>query len=165
MAYNTIKIKKYSDHIEEFAAAAAITPGMLIELTSSETVQAHSVSGGNVTPVMIALEDELQGNGISDAYVAGDRVQCWIPYPGDMFYGLLEDGQKVVIGDKLESNGAGYLQKHAPESWESADAQAANTIYSKPIVGIALEAQDLSTLEGSESSLAENSQRIKVMVV
>ena len=38
---NTIKLKKYQDIINEYEAEAAITPGMLIELTSSNTVQAH----------------------------------------------------------------------------------------------------------------------------
>jgi len=35
MAYNTIKLKKYLDIIEEYTPAASITPGMLLELTSA----------------------------------------------------------------------------------------------------------------------------------
>ena len=45
MSYNTIKIVKHSDNIEEYAAAAAIYPGSLLELTTSNTVQVHSTAG------------------------------------------------------------------------------------------------------------------------
>ena len=48
MAYNTMKVKKYSDNVEELVAAAAITPGMLVEVATAGTVQAHSTAGGTV---------------------------------------------------------------------------------------------------------------------
>jgi len=163
--FNTIKIKKYEDIIIEKAANAAITPGMLIELMSTDKVRAHATAGGNVIPIMFALEDELQGKDIDEAYAAADKVQCWIPRAGDVVLALLADGQNVSIGDALQSDGAGYLTKYVLESWESADAQAANKIYDKVIVGIALEAQDLSALDGSNSSLTANSKYIKIMVV
>ena len=93
MSYNTIKIKKYSDVIEEYAAAAAIIPGMLIELTTDNTVKAHATSGGNVLP-MFALEDELQGRGIDTSYAAAEKVQCWIPNRGDV---VLERIGSIVV--------------------------------------------------------------------
>ena len=76
MAYNTIKVKKYSDVIEEYSASAAITPGHLIELASATTVKVHATAGGNVLP-MFALENELEGEDIDDAFAANDKVQCW----------------------------------------------------------------------------------------
>lgn len=136
MAYNTVKVKKYSDVIEEYVAAATIYPGMVVELTSAGKVQAHSSAGGAVAPLMVALEDELQGKGIDDAYATDTPVQVWIPYRGDEFYGVLIDGESVVVGDALESAGNGYLKKHA----------------SGEIVGIALEALDLSGSSGEEES-------------
>jgi len=168
MAYNTIKLKKYSDVIEEFEANAAITPGMVVELMSTEKVRKHATASGNVIPVMVALEDELQGNGINDDYAAGDVVQVWIPGKGDQFYALLKDEETIVIGDALESDGFGKVKKHTVEATTSADVQEVNTIYSRPIIGIAMEAKDLSTLpEGSESSAtgAYYNPRIAVMVV
>jgi len=148
----TIKVKKYSDVIEEYDAVAAITPGMLLELTSAGKVQAHSTAGGNA-PRMIALEDELQGQGVNDAYAADDKVQCWIPYPGDQVYAILADGENVAIGDLLESNGAGMLQKHVAdvESFESNEAGSI-TVYPEQIVGVALEAINISDSSGAESS-------------
>lgn len=167
MAYNTIKIRKYSDNIAEYEAEAAITPGMLIELTSSETVQAHSTAGGNAVPIAFALEDELQGKGIDEAYADGDRVQCWIPYRGDAVYAILaDDSAAVSIGDLLESNGDGYLTKHVAdvESFESAETGSI-TVLPNQIIGIAIEALDLSDSSGAESSgsLGYN-KRIKVVI-
>src|SRR4030042_88936 len=98
MSYETVKLKKYLDIIEEYEADAAITPGMLIELNSDEEVKAHATAGGNVLP-MFALEDELQGHGLEDQFAAGDMVQCWIPNRGEVVYAILADGQNVAIGD------------------------------------------------------------------
>ena len=106
---NTIKVKKYSDVIEEFVAAGTITPGMLVELDTTGKVKAHSDEDGNVLP-MFALEDELQGKGIDDAYAVSAQIQCWIPGRGDMVYALLEDGEDVEVGEFLESAGNGKLQ-------------------------------------------------------
>jgi len=145
MAYKSIKVKNYSDVIEEYIAAAAITPGHLIELASATTVQVHSTVEGNVF-IMFALEDELQGNGIDDAYEALDPVQCWIPNRGDIVYALLEDGQNASVGDFLESSGSGTLQVHVSEteSWDQASGAGAITVPPNPIVGQAIEAVDLS---------------------
>jgi len=152
MAYSrdkaTIKLKKYLDIINEYDAEAAIIPGELIELTSSNTVQVHSTAGGNVLH-MFALEDELQGNGIDDAYAADDKVQCWVAVRGEEVYAILADGEDVAIGDFLESNGAGELVKHTPDT---ADSDDAITVYTNQIVGISLEDIDLSGSSGEESS-------------
>lgn len=108
MAKNTIKIKKYSDVVEEMKANAAITPGMLVEEMTTGNVRAHATPSGNAIP-MFALEDELQGKTIDDAFAENDQVQVWIPGRGDMVYGLLAQGQNVARGTFLVSNGDGYL--------------------------------------------------------
>jgi hypothetical protein len=154
---NTIIIKKYVDHIEEFVANAAITPGMLVELMSTNKVRAHATSGGGVLP-MFALEDALQGKGIDDDYAATDPVQVWVPVPGEIVYALIADGQTIAIGDFLESNGAGRLTKHTDDS-------AHDTVYTTHVVAMALEAIVLDG-SGSESSAdGDLYPRIKVMVV
>jgi hypothetical protein len=165
---NTIKLKKYLDIINEYEANATITPGMLIELMSTGKVRAHSTSGGNAVR-MFALEDELQGNGIDDNYSAADRVQCWNAVPGEEVYAILADGETIAIGDFLESNGAGLLQKHTSdvESFESAEAGSI-TVYPEQIVAQALEAIDMSGSSGTESSgdlTADHNKRIKVRIV
>jgi len=148
----TIKYKNYANIWEQYDAVAAITPGMLLELTSAGKVQAHSSAGGNALP-MFATEDALQGRSIDDAYVADDPVQVWVPGRGDIVLGILADGENVAIGDYLESNGDGKLKKHVAdvESFESAEAGSI-TVYPNQIVGQAIEAVDISDSSGGESS-------------
>lgn len=107
MAY-TIKIKKYSDVIEEYLAGAAITPGMFVELASTGKVVVNTSDGGYSLP-MVALEDELQGNDIDDDYALNDQVQVWVPYRGDMVYALLAAGESVSIGDEVYVDASGTV--------------------------------------------------------
>jgi hypothetical protein len=152
MAFNTIKLKKYLDVIIERIAYAAITPGMLCELYStSGYCRKHATSGGNAVPIF-ALEDELQGKGITDAYAAGDKVQLWVAQRGEEVNALLADGENVAIGDFLVSNGDGYLKKYAFDSAEKEDL----------IVAQALEAIDRSSSSGGDTNVTG---RIRVMVV
>lgn len=164
--HNTIKVKNYSDVVEEYDAVAAITPGMLIELTSAGEVQAHSNAGQNVLP-MFAAEDELQGKGIDDDYAADDKVQCWIPGRGCIVYAILADGNDVNPGDFLESNGAGLLQKYTADvdSYES-NVAGSFTVYSNQIVGVALDDIDISDSSGAESSGERGyDKRIRVRII
>jgi hypothetical protein len=168
MAYRTIKVKNYLNVFEEYEANAGITPGMLIELMSTGKVRKHATAGGNVLP-MFAMEDSLQGKTIEEAYIAADKVQCWVPTRGDMVNALLRDEQTIAIGDFLESDGEGRLQKHAAdkESFQSGDNAADWTISVLPlqIVGVAVEAKDLSVLpEGSESSAGGDYHNPRVLI-
>jgi hypothetical protein len=164
--YNTIKLKNYVNVFIEKEANAAITPGMLIELMSTDKVRKHA-SAGKDAYIMFAIEDGMQGKGIADAYAAGDQVQCWIPTRGDEVYAILADAQNVVIGDWLVSNGDGLLQKDVKtyESWESADSQHAESIYSQRVVGIALEARDLSGSGSDSSAAGQYYPRLKIRIV
>jgi hypothetical protein len=158
MGYNTIKLKDMLHIREEYKAASAVTPGMLLELNGSSKVQAHSSAGQNILP-MVAYEDELQGKTIDEDYAADDPVQCWVPTRGDKAYLILADGQNITQGDFLESDGNGYVQKHEADS-------AGVVEYGHPIVGVALEDLDLSGSSGEESSgpLGYN-KRIKVQIL
>ena len=150
--YHTIKLKKHADVIEEIVATSAITPGMLLGLDGSNQVVPHSVAGGNAIR-MFALEDELQGKGINDAYAAADPVQVWFPGRGDEVYAILADGENIDEGDYLESNGDGLLKKHVSdvESFESAEPGSI-TVLPEQIVAQAVQAIDISDSSGAESS-------------
>lgn len=141
---NTIVVKSYNNVRLEKVAAAAITPGHLVELTSAGKVQKHSSAAGNVLP-MFAMEDYLQGKLISEDYAAAAPVQVAIPQRGDVIQARLADGESVVIGDQVESAGDGTLQKHVADS--STDIDGAY-----PLVGIALEALDFSGSSGEDPS-------------
>lgn len=150
MAYKTIKLKKYSDHIEELIAAAAITPGMLVEYTSEGKVQKHSVAEGNAIP-MFALEDEMQGKDIDDAYAEDDPVQVWIPIRGDQVWAILADGHEVFKADLLESDGNGYLQPHVADEG------------SAPILPLAIVGQALEDVDTSDSAVSISRIRIAII--
>jgi len=127
----------------EALAASAITPGMLVERLPADTFQAHSTALAGML-VMVAIEDNQQGNGIDVVYATGVRVFANAYGSGDLFFGLLDDGETVVIGDELESAGNGYVQKFT----------------SGVVIGIARSAVDMS-----DSSSADPSPRIIVEVV
>jgi len=158
MAHKTIVLK--GDPLQkEKVAAGTITPGDLIERTSAGKVQRHSTKGGDAFPIMFAIEDSLQGNEIGDNYSTGDQVQFVCPRPGDEIYAYLAQGENVSIGDPLESDGDGKLRKHTTKTVAASSAQElSETIYSQPVVGIALEALDLSTSADSDT-------RIKIEIV
>jgi hypothetical protein len=122
----------------------------------------HPNASGNVLP-MFALEDELQGGAIDDNYATGAKVQCWIPGRGDQVYGILADGQDVHVGDFLESNGAGYLQKFVGDvASESQPTEL--TIYPQAIVGIALENVD-SSADSSGTDFLVSNKRIVLRII
>jgi len=152
--------------MEGYGANAAITPGMLIEVMSTDKVRAHANAGQNALP-MFACEDELQGKGVTDDYAADDKVQVWIPGRGDQVNAILADGENASIGSFLESNGDGMLKVHVAdvESFESNEAGSV-TIYPLQIVGVAVDAVDLSDSSGGESSGALSyDKRIRVRII
>lgn len=151
---NTIKLKNYLNVFEEYEANAGITPGHLIEVMSTGKVRVHAAADGNCLP-MFAIEDDLQGKTIDEAYVAADRVQCWIPQRGDQVNAILADEETVAIGDFLVSAGGGELKKF--------DVAASAAVIEAPalIVGVALTALDLS----SSSAASVANTRIVVRIL
>lgn len=151
IAHNTIKLKKYSDVIEEHKAGGTIYPGMLLIMSAEDTVVAHNDNDPGAFTPMVALEDELQGKGIDDAYVTADQVQCWIPYRGDWVYAIAVDGTNYTVGSFVASNGDGYVKTYS----------------SGVPFGVVMKALDLSGSSGEESSEAPfgYNKRILVRVV
>ncbi len=128
---------------KERDAAAAITPGDLVEITSSDTVQVHSVAGGRVGLRWFAVENDIAGDDITHAYATGEVVQVHAAKPGDEVLARLADGENVAIGDFLSSNGAGRLQR---VTLDSSAFDAVDT----SIVAVALEAKDMSDSSGAD---------------
>lgn len=138
--------------IKELEAAAAITPGQLVERASGGTVQVHSTAGGNAQ-TLICVENDIAGDGIDDAYAAGENVRFAALRSGDEFYGFLADGSNAVIGSFLESDGLGDLRVLTADSAASTETQK--------IVGVALAALDMSGSAGVDPA----SRRLKVEAV
>ena len=114
----------------EAKAASTITPGDLIELTSSGTVRRHSTVGQQAIKAF-ALENDLVGQGIADDYDANDVVQYGVFPPGSEVYARLGAGLTAIRGDFLESNGNGTLK-------------AASTPVEQSLVGQAMETQSVA---------------------
>ena len=152
MANNTIIIKGLGVR-NEAIANAAITPGHLVELMSTAKVRVHATAGGAGVERAFAVEDDLQGNDIADAYSAGDMVQYNIMLPGDEVYALLANGENASIGSKLESAGDGTLRVVDTDT-------SVGTIAIQSQVAVALEAVDMSGSSG-----ADPSGRIKVRIM
>ncbi len=134
---NTVKVKSYANVHLEKVATAAITPGMLIELISTDKFQKHAVDSGAVVPIMFAIEDSYQGNAKTVDYAAADQVIGWIPGRGDVVEAIMEGDSTVtlVIGDKLRSAGNGNLEKFSEVSDDTGMESGAGEI-----VGVLLQA-------------------------
>lgn len=143
MAKQTIKLKKYTDIINEYDAGEAITPGMLVSVASDGDVDKNSSAGG-VCEKLFALEDELQGRTIDTDYDSGDPVQCWLATPGEEVLAWLANGEDVSIGDLLVSNGDGQLK--------AMTADSSGVVVEEYPIAVALEAVDMSGSSGVDPS-------------
>lgn len=110
---NTILLKGYlHQRHEEAVAASTISPGMLLELTTTNTIQGHTTAVGRAER-LVAKEDSLQGNTVDSTYAAGDIVLYHILQSGNVFLGLFVIGVAYAIGDLITSNGNGLFKKSA----------------------------------------------------
>ncbi len=138
---NTVKIKKYSDVIEELVADAEIIPGDLVQVMTTGRVRKHAGPDENAIP-MFALEDELQGKSIDDPYAEHDKVQVWIAGRGDIVQARLAANESVDIGDWLVSQNDGTLKEY-----DALAHSAADEVHPLKIVGQALEASSEVTVQ------------------
>lgn len=143
---NTITLKGTPIR-KEGVTDEAVTPGHLVELGGSNDVQKHSTAGGN-SQRAFALENDLVGDDIADAYDSGDTVQYGVFPAGGEVYALLAYGENVSKGAFLESDGNGALQAHVADS---------SDVQTEGLVGIALEAVNNTT--------TDSEARIKIEVL
>jgi hypothetical protein len=152
MALKTILLKGDGVSIERLANAA-ITPGHLIELMSTDKFRVHAIASGTHSSI-VALEDENQGREIGTAYTAANMVVARYLRPGDKALMILADGQTAAIGSYLESNGNGELKVLSP-------ASAGVSEYPRSVVGVAETAVDAS--DSATTSVAN--RRIQVTIL
>lgn len=96
---------------KELIAAATITPGMLVSITSAGKWTPHATAGGTALTAF-AVENDINGKGIDDNYVANDWVQTAILCPGSEVNAIVAAAAAaIVVGDQLVSNGAGGVKK------------------------------------------------------
>jgi len=137
-----IQLKGEGFH-EEGRAAAIITPGMLVALNSAGNLIPHGTAGGHAEKTF-ALEDALQGRGISDNYAVGELVAVGVQKSGDVVFAFLAAGEHCTPNEFLTSNGDGTLKVAG-----GTDVR----------IGVPLEEMDLS------DSAAEVDTRVRVRIL
>jgi hypothetical protein len=133
MAIRTIKCKGSFEY-EELEAGGAITPGMLIMVNSSNKVVVHATEGGRAEAAF-AMENELQGETVSDAFASGEVVPYLLPHKGSCVNALLKEGESVSINDELISAGDGHLKSRD---------NATSGVTVQETIARAMEAKDLT---------------------
>lgn len=154
--YSKIDIMTHGEPVsKEVQANGVITPGQLIERTSTAgDVQRHSTAGGNAAK-MFALSDVFLGKEIGVKYANDAKMRCQIFRPGDEVYAIIKDGTAaIVIGSFLESAGDGDLQLH--EADDSAALESPEAIVAQALVAI-----DLSSSSNADPSI----RRIPVEII
>jgi hypothetical protein len=92
---------------EDGAASEAITPGMLVQGTTS--IAKFSTAGGPA-PRRVAMERDEMGKDIDTAYAIGDTVKIANLVPGDRVNALIASGQNIAANAWLEPAGDGTLR-------------------------------------------------------
>ena len=90
-------------------AADAITPGMLIELNSTNGVIPHNVAGG-FSDKWVAVENDIAGDDFDHPYLAGEVCLFNACRQGDEVLLTINDGENIAIGEDLESAGNGKVR-------------------------------------------------------
>ena len=139
---DTILIKGDAWVTHEEVASVALTPGEFVTFNSTRQ---FALPAAGDTLKMIAIEDDIQGNEISDDYAVNNIARAAVPQPGSIVRAILTDGQNVPIGRELELDGNGTLI----------------TIGSNDAIAIALEAVDAS--DSAATPVA--SRRINVIIL
>lgn len=111
----TISLNVRNQHEKDFpleSASFPILPGMLVELNANRKLIPHDAAGTLPTPILVAVEMPIRsGSDIDTAYdIAGEVVPVHYALAGDLLYMMLEAGENVAVGDKLESSGNGHLR-------------------------------------------------------
>lgn len=110
---NTIWLGGPRTVINDMAAKAAITPGMLVERVNTAGVwqwQKHGTAEADAQR-SVATEQSMLNMGVDEAYAAGDLVEVAQGVNGTNFWMLIASGQNIAYGDGLESAGDGTLRK------------------------------------------------------
>jgi len=96
---------------KEGQASAALSPGHLVERGGSKDFQVQSTEKGVCSP-MFAVENDLIGNEITDAYAANDNVVVAYALPGaEINARVAASATAIVANDALEAAGDGTVRK------------------------------------------------------
>lgn len=114
---NTIQLdistdSKYLEAICDLVAPAVIWPGMILTYTSAGGVVPHGTAQGPQEG-LFAVENPYDGGDIHIEYLEAERVMIRQCRRGDVVLAILANGESVLLGAALSSNGTGYMEPAA----------------------------------------------------
>ncbi len=140
---NTISVQ-CDTPTKEGTSSGNITPGHLLERTSAaDTVKVAATAAIKYLP-LFAIENGWQGDEIDTVYATAKKVFFRTFLPGDVVLARIKNGEDIAIGDKLVSATGGELAEFVSDS--------SATIVEQSIIGVALEACDMSGSSGVDPS-------------
>ncbi len=139
---DTIQIKGETWVTHEADVDVIVTPGEFVVFSATGTFELPAA--GDLSK-LIAIENDIEGQEITDDYAANDRARAVFPQPGSVVQAILTDGQDVPIGRELEVDANGTLI----------------TIGSNQPIAVAMEAIDAS----DSAATAVASRRIQVLIL
>jgi hypothetical protein len=111
---NTIFLGGSRTEVGDLAAAASITPGMLVERDDVGSVIRWKLATADIAgPPAVATEQASVNKGVDDVYATGDLMEVSIGHKGAAFWMLIASGQNIAAGDLLGSAGNGTLKSGA----------------------------------------------------
>lgn len=128
---------------DEADAAAALTPGNVLEYDAAGDVQRHSTATGPWNRLFADLAIDPDKDKVDD-YVAGERVRAFYAGAGMVVDALLAAGENAAVGDLLASDGAGALQVYTGQAVDEGGTATYTVYEDSVIVGEAVEAVDNS---------------------
>jgi hypothetical protein len=125
-----VKLNGSVAYEERDAGEAGIYPGMIVKIDTDGDVIKNNSQEVKV-PLLVAIEDSLQGNLSSTVYTLNYPVRIMQFKPGEEFHGRLATHMTVSVGELLTADGAGCFK-----------AAADSGIGNDQCVAMALEAAD-----------------------
>lgn len=133
-------------------AASGVTPGMLVELNSSNEVLAHNTAGG-ACDKWVVVESAITGDDIDHPYATGDVVLFNACRPGDEVLLTVNDGENIAIGNDLESAGNGKVRSVS-------GGESGAVVQNVNSVARALQALDMTDSSGGDPTFKRIRARI-----
>lgn len=100
--------------VNDLAASATITPGMLVERFNNGGIIRWRVATTDIAgPPAVATEQAMVNKGVDDDYAANDLMEVGIGHKGSAWWMFIASGQNVAAGDLLGSAGDGTLKTGA----------------------------------------------------
>ena len=94
--------------------------GNVLGVPTDNSVHTCGQLGGNVSPLLIALEDIENGKTVDVRYFPGERVPVRHLRPGDVFLGRLTPTGALDQGTRLRATGVTLGQFTDTTTWDSA---------------------------------------------